>query len=356
MRDTAAQVIISSGSFSTSYNFDCSSELAVLTGSTNSLATGTVDLNWMEPVTSITLMLLNTCDGSYALYQGIAEILFWALPMPPPPPPAPPQPPLPCISSSHRFYPTSTATLTASVVDMGSSAPWSATVVGGITPVNITGSAGLPAWAGAYAYALTGSNSINFGTQTFGGTFSIATLSRKRATPVGNNPVYDFAATSDGLTMFYQPSGLGAVFGYYDGRTYMSYISSTATVSSSTWQHDVLVFEHVVNNSTACMQAGGTGGMAECTLIYGYSNGQLMTPYGPDFYGGFAGRNPVIKGLVGGQYGAMPITARSGLYLGASNWPQSGFNGDVADFQFFQDMALSAQNVSDLYAGRIVVC
>ena len=91
-------------------------------------------------------------------------------------------------------------------------------------------------------------------------------------------------------------------------------------------------------------------------MVAAYKNGALVTPYGPAFGGGFSGRNPVVKGLIGGQYGSLPQTPRSGLYIGKSNWPQSGFNGYVADWALLQNQALSAQNVSDLYAGTLRLC
>ena len=203
---------------------------------------------------------------------------------------------------------------------------------------------------------MTGSNYLDFGTQTFGGTFSIAVLVRKAALPAGNSPVYDFAAAGDGLTLFYQSNTLGPVFGYFDGRTYMSYISDTATVGLGVWDHDVLVFQEVANNGTLCSAAGASAGVTSCTTISAYRNGQLVTAKGPDMGGGFAGLNPVVKGLVGGQSASVTKVARSGLYVGKSTWPQSGFNGDLSEFQFFQDVALSAASVSRLYAGSLLVC
>lgn len=258
-----------------------------------------------------------------------------------------------CLAS-HRFRPRSTSA--SDVTDLGT-APnvWAATPYN-LQVVNVSGTTGLPSWAGPYAWSLTGQNYIDLGTQTFGGTFSIVTLVRKSATPVGNNPVFDLASTSDGVQLFYQPSGLGPVFAYYDGRTYQSYISDTASVANSVWQHNVLVFQDVASNAGTCSAAGASNGRVSCTVVSAYKNGALVTQSGQDFVGGFSGRNPVVKGLVGGQYDSLPKTSRSGLYIGKSNWPQSGFNGYVADWALIQDQALSAQNVSDLYAGTLRLC
>jgi len=225
-----------------------------------------------------------------------------------------------------------------------------------MTADNVSGTLGLPSWASGLAFAMTGNNYLDFGTQTFGGTFSIAVLVRKAALPAGNSPVYDFNAAGDGLTLFYQRNLLGPVFGYYDGRTYMSYVSDTATVGPGEWDHDVFVFEEVANNASLCSAAGAPVGMTSCTTISAYRNGQLITAYGPSMGGGFAGLNPVVKGLVGGQYAPVAKVARSGLYVGKSNWPQSGFNGHLSEFQFFQDVALSAATVRRLYAGSLLVC
>ena len=204
----------------------------------------------------------------------------------------------------------------------------------------------------------TGSNYIDFGTQTFGGTFSIAVLSVKTAVPAGNNPVFDFASgqSSDGVQLLYASSGLGPTIGYYDGRMYQSYIVDTTSIANGVWNHDVLVFEDVTNNAGRCSAAGASAGTSDCTIIAGYRNGQLIPTLAANIGNGFSGLNPVVKGFVGGQFFSLPKLARSGLYLGKSNWPQTGFVGLIADWQFFQDVALTAQNVSDLYSGALSVC
>jgi hypothetical protein len=192
--------------------------------------------------------------------------------------------------------------------------------------------------------------------------FSISVLSRKRATPAGNDPVFDFASSADGVTIFYQSTGAGPVFGYFDGRTYLSYIAEASPtgggtpVANGVWNHDVLVFDHLFNDAAGCAAAGATDGRTGCATVAAYRNGALVTPYGPDSYYGYAGRNPALKGFVGGIYTVVETKARSGLYIGKSNWPQSGFVGDVADFALFQDVALTPQNVSDLYAGALRMC
>jgi hypothetical protein len=297
---------------------------------------------------------------SYSLQSGIC-----APPSPPPPPPPssplpPPPPPLPlsppavsqgCVNAPHRFRPASTDAST--VLDLGSATKWAATPVG-LSIRDVSGSAGLPGWAGPYAYAMDGSNYIDFGTQTFGGTFSIATLARKAAVPAGNNPVFDFASSSDGVQLYFQSSGQGPVFSFYDGRMYQTTLSDTTSVANGVWTHVAMVFE-VTSNASACAAAGAS--RASCTIVSLYKNGQLLTtlvPYSASE--GFTGRNPVVKGLIGNIYEPVTTVQRSGLYISRSNWPQSGFNGDIADFQFWQDVALSAQNVSDMYSGALQVC
>lgn len=257
-----------------------------------------------------------------------------------------------CIPATQRVRPTSSS---LSANTGSASSLWSVNLYGTQSIVNLASPpypvGQPPSWAGQYAMGLTGSNYLDFGTQTFGGTFSIAVLSAKTAVPAGNNPVFDFASSADGVQLFY--AGTGHCFGYYDGRMYQSYTCDTSTNAVGVWNYDVLVFEDVTD-AARCTAAGG-GPTSSCTIIAGYRNGQLV-PVAKDIYAGSFGLNPVVKGLIGGQYGSLPKTSRSGLYLGKSNWPQSGFVGYVADFQFFQDVALSAQNVSYLYSGVASVC
>jgi hypothetical protein len=326
-------------------------------------------------------LTLAECNAADALQLWIESPRFPSPPPPQLPPPlagnnvAPPPPaasatpsPGACIAASQHFYASgvgASQTLTNfGTGSGGTGGTWVGTQPGGaIAAVDVSGSAGYPGWAPPAAWYLTGSNYVDFGTATFGGVFSIAVLSRKRATPAGNDPVFDFASSADGVTIFYQNTGDGPVFGYYDGRSYLSYISDasptaggSSPVANGVWNHDVLVFAHPFNDAAACAAAGATDGRTGCATVAAYRNGALVAPYGPDSYYGYSGRNPALMGFVGGIYTDVDTKPRAGLYIGKSNWPQSGFVGDVADFALFQDVALTPQNVSDLYAGALRMC
>ncbi len=116
--------------------------------------------------------------------------------------------------------------------------------------------------------------------------------------------------------------------------------------------------------AAGCAAAGAADGRSSCTTITAYRNGALVTPDAPDFVGtgngGYgpanAGLNPVVKGLVGGDFAPFATGRGGGFYIGKSDFPQPGSDGDVADFTFFQDVALTAQNVSDLYSGMLRMC
>lgn len=242
-----------------------------------------------------------------------------------------------CVSPSHRYF-----DFTA---DVGVASPkWTPVLVNGASAVPLDIRAGLPFWAPTMALKLSNTATftandqyVDLGTPVIGGPFTLAVLAMTSAPVLCNggssgciayivfgfdgglgDPVPGTTARPQGFGIGISGSTVRVVTNsQVEGFAY-NFVDPRPELAQSIWQHLVLVYD----------------GLYDWRL---YRNGVYHVGGTMNY---IIQRRALLNHLFIGH--SLP---------GANS--DSSFNGQIADFQYYDGVAFTAKNVTDLYTGAL---